>query len=53
MEKPTYKPLDMGRIKGKETVFVSTEEALKDVVPLEWDAEVISGNKRVILVDKK
>ena len=53
MEKPTYKPLDLGRIKDKNSVLVSTEEALKDVTPIEWDEDVLNGNKRVVLVPKK
>jgi len=53
MEKPTYKPLDIGKIKDKERVFVSTEEALKDIIPIEWDTEVMNKNKRVVLVEKK
>ena len=53
MEKPAYKPLDIRKIKDKKSVLVSTEEALKDVIPIVWDAEVVNGNKHVVLVDKK
>ena len=53
MEKPAYKPLDLGKIKDKKSVLVSTEEALKDVTPIEWDADVLNGNKQVILAPKK
>ena len=53
MEKPTYKPLDLGKIKDKKSVLVSTEEALKDVTPIEWATDVLNGNKQAILVEKK
>jgi len=52
MEKPVYKSLDIRKIKDKKSVVVSTEEALKDVIPIEWDTEVVNGNKHVVLVDK-
>jgi len=42
----------MTKIKEKKHVYVSAEEALKDVAPIEWDAEVVNGNKRVLLVNK-
>ena len=53
MEKPTYKPLDLGKIKDKKGILVSTEEALKDVTSIEWDEDVLNGSKQVILVEKK
>lgn len=52
MGNPTYKPLDMEKIKDKKIIFISTENALKDVVPIEWDEEVATGDKRVLLVGK-
>ena len=52
MDALAYKSLDMAKIKDKKSVFLSTEEALEDVVPIEWDAEVLNGNKRVVLVEK-
>ena len=33
--------LDLNKLKNKEIVVVSTEEALKDVVPISWD-EIIN-----------
>jgi len=36
----------------KKSVLVSTNEALKDVTLIEWDADVLNGNKQVILVEK-
>jgi len=53
MEEPAYRSLNMEKIRSKKSVFLSTEEALKDVVPIEWDEDVLNGNKQVILVEKK
>ncbi|MCL2223843.1 MAG: hypothetical protein FWB96_02620 [Defluviitaleaceae bacterium] len=52
MEKPTYVPIDMEKIKNKKCTFISSEEALKDVIPIEWSDEVANGDKRVLLVSK-
>ena len=48
-----YKPLNLKNLKNKEHAVVSTKDALADVTPIEWDDEVTSGDKNVILVDKK
>ena len=53
MENIVYKPLDMKKINNKKSLFVSTEEALSDVSIIEWDDEVLNGNKKVILVDER
>ena len=53
MEEPAYRSLNMEKIRNKKSAFLSTEEALKDVVPIEWDEDVLNGNKQVILVEKK
>ena len=52
MEESTYRPLDMKKIQNKESVLISAEEALKDIIPIEWDEDVLNGNKQVILVEK-
>ena len=33
--------------KEKNTVIVSSKEALKDVKPIEWSKEVMTGEKKV------
>ena len=52
MEKPTYRSLRIEKIRSKKSIILSTNEALKDVTPIEWDADVLNGNKKVILVEK-
>ena len=53
MEEPAYRSLNMEKIRSKKSVFLSTEEALKDVIPIVWDEDVLNENKQVILVEKK
>ena len=53
MEEPAYRSLNMEKIMSKKSILLSTEEALKDVIPIEWDTDVLIGNKQVILVEKK
>jgi len=52
MEKNTYKPLDLKKLQNKEHTITSSEEALKDVIPIDWDNDVVNGKKKVLLVDK-
>ena len=52
-EQSVYRPLNMGKIRSKKSTFVSSEEALKEVNPIDWDESVLSGSKRVLLVEKK
>ena len=50
IEELTRRSLNMEKIRSKQSVFLSTEEALKDVIRIEWDENVLNGNKRVVLV---
>lgn len=44
-----YKKLDMNKLFSKKSTIISTKESLKDVVPIEWNNEVLSGKKKVII----
>ena len=44
-----YKKLNMELIAKKSSKTVSSSEALRDVVPVEWSDDVISGKSKVIL----
>jgi hypothetical protein len=46
-ERREYKKLDMNKLNCRITEFISTEEALKDVIPIEWSDDVLSGKKKV------
>ena len=45
--------LDLEKLKSRITKVISTEEALKDVEPMEWSEEVLSGEKKVIITRRK
>jgi hypothetical protein len=41
------KRLDMNKLNSRITKVVPIEEALKDVTPIEWPDEVLSGGKKL------
>jgi hypothetical protein len=45
------KRLDMNKLNSLITKIVPIEEALKDVTPLEWSDEVLSGVKKVVITN--
>ena len=52
MERVDYKPLNLKKLQEKKSVVVPAKEALNDVEPIMWSEEVVSGNKKVLLVEK-
>lgn len=42
-----YKSLNLSKLKNKENVIVSSRDALKDVTPINWSKEVITGKKKI------
>ncbi|MBQ2923776.1 MAG: hypothetical protein IJE60_11940 [Tyzzerella sp.] len=51
--KQTYRRLDLEKLQSRITKVITTEEALKDVVPMEWPEEVMSGKQKVIITRRK
>lgn len=49
----SYKRLDFNKINKRVVKNVSSEEALKDVKPIDWSEDVLSGNKKVIIKNKE
>jgi len=47
-----YAPLNLNLFSSKKSKIVSSDSALKDVTPIPWSNEVITGNKKVILTTK-
>lgn len=45
----TIKKLDFNKIAHRCTKTISSTEALKDVTPIAWSKEVLSGEKKVII----
>lgn len=44
------KKLDIESLRrNKKFVIVSSDEALKDVVPINWSQEVLDGTKKIVI----
>ncbi len=41
--------LDFSKISNRNTKIVSSEEALKDVKPIEWSEDVLNGKRKVTI----
>jgi UV DNA damage repair endonuclease len=48
-----YAPLNLNLINNKQSKIVSSERALKDVTPISWSDDVVSGKKKVTLITKE
>ena len=44
-----YNTLDLCALMGKKSKIVSSEEALKNTKPIEWDDDVIQGKRKVLV----
>lgn len=44
-----YKKLVLSELKNKQHKTISSEEALKDVEPFDWDDEGLSGDRKVTM----
>ena len=38
---------------NKKTVVISSKEALSDVIPIQWESDVINNVKKVVLIKPK
>ena len=52
MDNAAYRTLDIKKLQDKVSHTISSEEALEDVIPMQWDDDVLSGVKKVLLTDK-
>lgn len=43
------KGLDMSKISNKKSKIVSTEDALKDVAPINWSQDILLGKRKIIV----
>ncbi|WP_039230764.1 hypothetical protein [Clostridium haemolyticum] len=43
------KSFNLNILQNKKTTIVSTQDSLKDVTPINWSEEVLSGEKKVLL----
>ena len=43
----TYRKLNMSKLRGRKRSTISSKNALKDVIPIEWSNDVKVGKKKV------
>jgi len=44
--------LFMKKLQNKKRSLTTCEEALKDILPIQWEDDVLSGTKKVLLIGK-
>lgn len=44
-----YRKLDKSKLKNRKKTVMSSEQALKDVTPIDWRDEVLEGTKEDIV----
>jgi hypothetical protein len=44
--------LDFSKLSGRKSKIVSSEDALKDVTPINWSKDVLSGDKKINIISK-
>lgn len=44
-----YRKLDKSKLKNRKRTVISSEQALKDVAPIDWSDDVLEGTKEDIV----
>jgi hypothetical protein len=44
-----YKSLNLNDLTNKKNIVVSSEEALKDVTPINWSKDVLTGKRKILV----
>jgi hypothetical protein len=44
-----FRSLDINKLNSKRYTIVSSEEALKDIIPINWSKDVLSGKRKVLI----
>ena len=52
MVEKTKRRLDFSKLSGRKSKIVSSEDALKDVTPINWSKDVLSGDKKINIISK-
>ena len=47
------KSLNLSILETKKTVIISSKEALKEVTPINWSNDVLTGKKKIIVTCNK
>lgn len=45
--------LDMKKIAQKKSIIVSTKEAIRNVTPMKWSTDVLSGQIKVVVANTR
>lgn len=45
----TYRKLNLNKLKSRKHHVISSSTALKDVTPIKWSDEVLTGKKEIII----
>ena len=43
--------LNVEKLNSRIDKFISSEEALKSIVPMEWSEDILTGNKQVLVTN--
>lgn len=49
MNSKKLKSLDLNKLKNKKATIISSEKALKEVTPINWNEDILSGEKKITL----
>ena len=48
--KTEYRKLDLSKLKNRKRTTVSSNDALKDITPINWSKDVLTGKDKVIIL---
>ena len=51
--KTEYQKLDLSKLKNRKRTTTSSENALKDITPINWGKDVLAGKDKVIISKQK
>lgn len=49
MNRSNFKSLNLSKLQNKKSIIISSKEALKDVTPIDWNQEVLTGKKKIVI----
>lgn len=44
---PSYRKLNRNKLNNRKHHIISSEESLKDIIPIEWSVSVLTGAKQI------
>lgn len=49
MNRSNFKSLNLSKLQNKKSIIISSKEALKDVTPIDWNQEALTGKKKIVI----